>query len=569
MGYIGSIDADGTADERSASTDALDSTYLQASIADQREHTDAVPGAGDILGCVTYNRTDYAFRNNSGGTAAIMWKATSTGWVQVTSAYSIQFDTGTDEIVTGDVLTGQTSGATCTVTAVHLESGTWAGNDAAGYIHFTTFFGTFSVGEKITTTRLSPTTSADVTVANTEDAFQPSGQFEFEIDNFGGHAGTIKLYGVDGVSNGFEFDGTNIIPIHTGMTTDTPSHVIAHKKHLFYMFSGGSIQHSGIGTPHVWSAVTGAAELGLGDEGTGFEKVPGGQLAIFTRNKTYILQGTSVANWVLVEHSEVSGAIEWSIQRLAYPIYLDDRGVTSLNAVQDFGDFKDNVISDLVQPYLDTRTDAVQTSMIVREKNQYRLFFDDNTALYFTFRNHKLIGTTRVDLGKKVTAAWSGEDSTGEERLLIGSTDGYLYRLDSGTSLDGTELQSYMRTPYHNYGSPGYYKRFFSITLELDLQEQISTNLELFPDFTYADNEAPPAAPQTVDPGPGGGVWGDASWGRAGSIAWGGALVSEGFAHIDGYGRNLGILIASAATYEEPHTVNGATVEFAVKNKRR
>jgi hypothetical protein len=50
---------------------------------------------------------------------------------------------GTHEVVATDTLTGATSGATMVVVSVHLESGTWAGGDAAGYFFVNTVSGTF------------------------------------------------------------------------------------------------------------------------------------------------------------------------------------------------------------------------------------------------------------------------------------------------------------------------------------------------------------------------------------------------------------------------------------------
>lgn len=584
MGLVSEITADGTSLERGASTDALDATYLQAAIEDQRGHISTVPGSGDVLGCCRFAGDDYVWRNSVAGTEAFMYKSTDNGWAQVDMGHKIIFGSGTvfpesfssgfgtgfsyaDELVIGDILRGSISGSTCVVNSFHFLSGSLQEGTATAEIYFTEHNGTFVVGEIIRAVRTATNGLGTITTANTDVSFSPSGKYEFDIYNYGGHASTVMLYGVNGIDKAFQFDGDHGQFIFTGMTNDAPTHLISHKKHLFLMFTGGSIQHSSLGDPTAFSALTGAAELGLGDEGVGFKKVPGGLLSIFTRNKSYILQGTSVADWALAEHSEESGAIEWSIQRLASPIYLDDRGLTTLNAVQAFGDFQDNVISDLVQPYLDSRTEEVQHSMVVRDKNQYRLFFSDNSALYCTFKNSKLIGSTIINFDRKVTAAWSGEDTNGEEILLFGSTDGYLYRLDSGTSFDGAELTSFMRLPYYHYGSPGYNKRFFSINLELDLQEQIATNLSLYPDFTFAENDAPPASAQTVDPGFGGGIFGGLDeWG---GFAWGGGLINEGFAHIDGHGRNMGILLTSQATYENPHSVHGATVDYAVRNRRR
>ncbi|MGK7534763.1 hypothetical protein, partial [Salmonella enterica] len=72
----------------------------------------------------------------------------------------------------------------------------------------------------------------------------------------------------DGVNKAFEFDGTNYIPIRTGMATDTPLHVIVHRFYLMLSFRG-SVQVSAIGAPYSWTVVLGAAEIATGDDVTG------------------------------------------------------------------------------------------------------------------------------------------------------------------------------------------------------------------------------------------------------------------------------------------------------------
>jgi hypothetical protein len=54
------------------------------------------------------------------------------------------------EIKVGDVIYGSTSHATGIVTGVMLQSGTWAGGDAAGYLNIMTKTGTFQDNEEIT-----------------------------------------------------------------------------------------------------------------------------------------------------------------------------------------------------------------------------------------------------------------------------------------------------------------------------------------------------------------------------------------------------------------------------------
>lgn len=73
----------------------------------------------------------------------------------------LNFDAGANEVIVGDILTGVTSGNTGTVTEVVLMSGSWAGNDAAGFIRMDYgITGIFQNDENLTSTRLSPTVHA-------------------------------------------------------------------------------------------------------------------------------------------------------------------------------------------------------------------------------------------------------------------------------------------------------------------------------------------------------------------------------------------------------------------------
>lgn len=68
------------------------------------------------------------------------------GWV-----YVVPFDAGQSEgpIKVGDTITGHTSAATGVVTGVVVTSGSWAGDDAAGYLFIKTKTGTFQNNEEL------------------------------------------------------------------------------------------------------------------------------------------------------------------------------------------------------------------------------------------------------------------------------------------------------------------------------------------------------------------------------------------------------------------------------------
>ena len=89
---------------------------------------------------------------------------------------------GTTEIEPGDTITGITSGATAVVTNISLDSGTWAGGDAAGTIYFMTQTASFQ-SENIKT---SPS-GQEATVGGNSVVYEAlaGGRFEFDTYNFG------------------------------------------------------------------------------------------------------------------------------------------------------------------------------------------------------------------------------------------------------------------------------------------------------------------------------------------------------------------------------------------------
>jgi hypothetical protein len=104
---VGSIQ---TNEQRSgAPSPATDVRYQKAAADIYRLDIGVVPGSGAILGVWLYNDVVYAFRNNAGGTAANMYKATGAGWVLVTTPTLLPG--GKYEFVTANF--GGTTGTKC------------------------------------------------------------------------------------------------------------------------------------------------------------------------------------------------------------------------------------------------------------------------------------------------------------------------------------------------------------------------------------------------------------------------------------------------------------------------
>src|SRR5260370_1014365 len=186
------------------------------------------------------------------------------------------------------------------------------------------------------------------------------------------------MYGVDGVNRAFEFDGTVFCFIETGMGTDAPNHVAAHKGFLFLSFPGGSLQNGGVGDPMTWSPRTGAQEIGIGDQITAIYSIKNQTLGVFGRNSVDLLYGASSANWVLGKHAARMGAVPYSIAEIDGQVtFVDNRGVFDLSNAETFGDFEDISLSKKVKTLVTSKAINLKAVALVREKSQLRLFFND------------------------------------------------------------------------------------------------------------------------------------------------------------------------------------------------
>ncbi len=395
-------------------------------------------------------------------------------------------------------------------------------------------------------------------------ALTAGGKYEFLNYTFDNAGGVQKMHFVNGTGKLRTWDGTTLVEVTTGMTADTPSHLAQYGNRLWMAFPYGVVEYSAPFDPTSFTPLAGANVLSIGDEITGFATTPGATFAIFARNSTHIVNNyPGVTGFGIDMLSEEAGAIEWTLQQINTAVYLDDRGLTNLTAVQEFGDFSDNNIAPRIQPYFDARVTLATDSIRVKSKSQYRIFFSDKTCMNLTFRRKKLIGALPIVYPVEVLCTCTGEDSAGNEILFFGSDTGYVYQMDSGTNFDGAKIAGYIRTAFYPYGTPRNDKEFYKVIAELDTQTAPETTLNVSPDYSYANRADSPRA-EVADSTISGasGFWGIAVWNQ---FYWNsGSAVGEVEADIDGQGKNMSLLIYSESTYDKPHTIHSVLVDYAV-----
>lgn len=524
----------------------------------QRLLIGAVPGSGPVRGVWRMNGVTYAFRDNVGATAGVMFKSTTSGWTAITFGRALNYTSGgTYVIAEGDTITGATSGATAVVRRVILGSGGWGAGTAAGYLVLSGQTGNFAAENLNVGANLNVATIAADSTAIT---LPPGGRYEFTSHNFFGSSGTLRMYGANGVGTAFEFDGTYFVPIVTGMPVDAPTHIATHKNHLFLAFPGGSLQNSSLGDPLVFDAITGAAEIGLGDEITGFIEDNANILTIISAKSIANLYGNDAADFQLEILSSESGGLPWTAEKMGTGIYMDNRGVRSLTASQSYGNFSIGTYTEIIQPLLNAYIKAAilpVASCRVRSKTQYRLFFSngDGITIYLGKKQPEILP---FRLPKTPTCICSVEDSDRQERIFFGASDGYVYQLESGTSFDGDDIDFFLRLAFNHFGAPQMRKRWHKAVIECDASPKASVSVTA--DFDYGDPLE--AGIDVIDftVSGGGGSWDISLWD---TFYWDSTAKGQMEAPLDGVSKTISLLLAGATADEPPHLLHGVSMFYS------
>lgn len=542
----------------------IDAQYQNLAADNYRADITVVPGSGSVLGVAYYNGTVYAWRNNAGGTAAVMHKSTSSGWAAVTLGKTMSFSNGVLLIPDGVTLTGQSSGATGVVARTVLEDGTYASSNAAGQLILSSSTGTFTVGENL---RIGATVYAHAASVATQITLAVGGRYETTVANFGGGTANYKLYGVSGVNSAFEFDGTTYVPIRTGMAVDTPSHISFHKQHLFLSF-GASVQFSALGFPYQWTPLLGAGEIAMNAEVTNLLVLPGdqssGALGVYTRSDTSVLYGTSSANFSLSTFNSGTGAFPYTAQNMDQAYVLDDRGIMSLGTSLNFGNFVPAALTMNIPKFIEQHRGLSVGSTVNRDKGQYRVFFSDGSALYLTILNGRVLGSMPMQFQHNINCAIDSEAPTGGTVQFFGSTNGYVYQMDLGTSFDGDQIPANMNLVYNSIKSPRILKRYRKAAVELSGDSY--AEIQFGYDLGYRTAALTQAEDASYQNDLRSSYWDEMVWDN---FVWDGSDISPSEIEVTGTAENIAIRISSNSDLLQSFTVNNIIVHYTLRRGLR
>lgn len=338
--------------------------------------------------------------------------------------------------------------------------------------------------------------------------------------------------------------------------------IALHQNHLFLGFEQGSLQFSGIGDPNNWDAATGGAgEIGVSQIITGLTSGRGNVLHIACRDSMQGLYGSSAQQFQLKTTLPSSGCKAYSLQSFMEPYFVAERGITSLQASNDFGDFTPFQSGAAIEPLFTESGYAarVVASMVSKQYAQYRVFFDDRTGVYYTPN-----GSTTVEFPDQVEVTDAAEFSSGEEALLFGGSQGVVYRLDNGAdSFNGLSIRAFIALAYTDLGQPNVRKRFRRSFWDIGSGTDLTISVK--PEFDFGVPDAGPHERFYLDYRLGGGLWGVDNWDE---IAWSAPILANEPAEVGGTGSSINFAIFSDSV-SESHVIYGYTLHYQPRRLRR
>jgi len=386
---------------------------------------------------------------------------------------------------------------------------------------------------------------------------------------------TEKIAGVDGYNYPFIFDGTTFSEVTGIADVEGAEFVVFHKNQLFFAV-GHSLIFTAPYTDTDLTAANGSGIISVGAKITGlivFRDI----LVIFTERTISQLTGNTISDFVLQPVTRNVGCISSdTIQEIGGDlIFLGADGLRLFGLTDRVGDFNLGLVSKPIQTEM---TDLISSctsfsSVVIKQKSQYRLLgFNTNTK---AASSRGIIGTQMTSdntsniswaelVGFKAYVADSYYDNK-IETVLFANTDGYVYQMESGNTLDGSDIIASFATPFVFMEDARIRKTMYKLFLYTDPQGSVSVNTNLKFDFDTVGSVQPSLitlsnVTSSV------GIYGT-SVAKYGTTTYGTKLKKLFETQVIGSGFSVSLQFTSEST-DPPFSLDAATLEYSTHDRR-
>jgi hypothetical protein len=388
--------------------------------------------------------------------------------------------------------------------------------------------------------------------------------------------GANKLYS-------FRMEGTGALTTRTffaaEITVTGTKHVKYITVHDHHLIAAGvednlsTVYYSVYNDPDNFTG-TGAGSVTISDQ---IEGIKGFRedLIVFAENSIHKLVNINDSSNIRIDPiTENVGCLSgYSIQEIGGDlIFLAPDGLRTVAGTARIGDVELGTVSKEIQPLVTDLTESINSyiisSIVLREKSQYRLFYTDTTIQNSSQRG--IIGTLRPNgfqwsetRGIEVTEIGSGFDQNGVEQYYHGDTDGYVHVHDSGNDFDGSTVLARYATPDYDYGDLGTLKTLHYLKVSASAEGVVEPNVQVRFDYGSTDIPQPPELFDlgVINPPS---LFGDAIFN---TNVFGGAESPLVRVALQGSGHSNNFTIISEDT-KAPYTINGLYINFVPSGRR-
>ena len=384
--------------------------------------------------------------------------------------------------------------------------------------------------------------------------------------------GTHKVIFVDGVNYPAIYnDTTNALSfLSTPSDIQGAKYVKIFKNHVFYAVGSKVV----FGAPYSdtdYSIANGGGIIDIGHTITGlviFRDI----LFVFARNKIIQISGSSVSDFVTSPVTQSIGCIDGdTIQEIGGDImYLAPDGLRLLSATDRIDDFALEVASNPISKDMATFMASATNfcSLTIRGKAQYRIFAYNSSDTAVASRG--LLATKFSDqgssdiqwgtlVGLKVAACDSKYTESGEQ-IIFANEDGYIYRMEFGSSFNGANIASIYESPYMPITDPQLRKTLYRITLYVTPTGVFNLQCGIKYDFDRINgqNVIQPPVFQIASTSGGVALWGTVKWNE---FFYGG-IIDKVYSHqLVGSGKTFAVRFDDNST-NPAHTLDAAIFEY-------
>ena len=405
--------------------------------------------------------------------------------------------------------------------------------------------------------------------------------YDFEKFNFDGTDKVIIATGhspAQIINSSFAVDVVNATGGGTAPTN--PKFVKAFQNHMFYAGATNS-QEIIFSVPFEednFTTGSGAGSFKVDSPVVGL-KVFRNELIIFCDDRIYKLTGTSSSNFAVQEVTRNIGCRDGgSIQEIGGDvIFLAPDGLRTIAGTARIGDVELGSISRQIQSRIDEIGLNRISSMVIRSKSQYRLFYPttggsqgSSKGIIGVLKNNPNVGSIGFEYADMVGIKPACTDSdfiSGVETQVFGGFDGFLYKMETGNTFAAgsanNSIQAVYRSPDMVMGDPGLRK--YMQRVNLNYQGEGSTiDASLALRYDYDDQNSPQPAKISLPNAGGAGQYGAASYGASLYDASGVPLLRQS---IEGSGFAVALQIDDQNSADS-FSVKGFQLEFTPGGRR-